>query len=92
MQSGDVDFKDLFEVIRKVCLFSDDSSEIQETDRLPKPESVHKGERVSLEWMLIGDLGELDKHALVRFVEPIVQSLEKHEREEEGQPEGSGTG
>lgn len=43
MQSRDVDFEDLLEMIRKVGPFSNDSCEIKQTGKPSKPQNVHEG-------------------------------------------------
>ena len=70
VQGRDVYVKDLFEVVRKVRLFEDDTTATinRETQRA-------YGEQVSLEWMLVNDLRELGYHPFVWFAEPILQSL-----------------
>jgi hypothetical protein len=72
MQGRDVNVEDLFKVIREVRLFDDDS-----TTSVNREAQVVYDKLDSLEWMLVDDMGELAEHPLVRFEEPIIQSLQK---------------
>lgn len=76
MQGWDVNVEDLFKVIREVRLFDDDSA-----TSVNREAQVVYNKLDSLEWMLVDDKGELAEHPLVRFEEPIVQSLQKDKGE-----------
>jgi len=71
VQSRNVDFEDLFKVIRQVRPFYDDSAGVeksQNTERI-------QGKAFSLERMLVDNIRKLGQHSLIRLVEPIHQSL-----------------